>query len=820
MKKSMVFEAVAALLLILLIFAMYAMIAGNAPIVKDQWNTTISPSSYLYAGDNGVLYAFNGNNISAIALDGSLKWSRGIPKNWTITNDVVDTRKILPEYLAHFEGVDYSGMTDSGYKTRSTSYFTGFRPVSEPAVVSDDGILYVYVRPDFSLPNSTYNGDMAYGLERALGPGWEKSPSYARLMAISPDGNILWTKPLDNGTNEDPDPGWLRIDDVILTVSGDRIYVYHPYNLTVLDRQGAFLFRIDNVSDPAAIDERGEIFAVRAGKRTDSIERQYLLDEWIDPDYKVPSNTIAAYDPNGKLLWQEDVSEPAKRQELGTNQKYEYRTLPLYRNGVLYVPLKRGMVALSNNGGELWSTNFSVDMNLLWQMPFDGQNNLYLTIGEAYLSLDHYVVYTITPDGKCSNYTTLNNVYNIQSAGDGIGYIGSVYGINNTAWANQYKYNYSYLEDIDPLTITAIDLKNGSAIWGSTVPIDHVNGVTLAPSNVRLMDMFMNADANVSDGTIDFNRKHPEFQNLSRDAIGPWKIVGRHTMNVLADRNTVYVSYYAYNYEYPESFEAPFYVPMNESVSNYYDECWEMPVLNRSRLAYVSGILALDKHGRLLWNRPTDTIVTTMTASNSIVYYRTKGGELSATQVNAAMGFVLASMFYLFLRFVCLGAVVRAKARLDKNEKRNRILDFIADNPGSSLHETVRSTGVSLGTARYHLFILGLNHKITASRMDGKYVRYFTNAGSFSKEEQLVLSLMRRSAMGKVLAVMLRKPGLSNVEISRELNVPESVVSRCVKELSEKNVIVRAVEASKGTYHVREACSKHVADAIKRLQGQ
>lgn len=43
MKKSMVFEAVATLLLILLIFAMYAMIASGGPVVKDQWNTTIGP---------------------------------------------------------------------------------------------------------------------------------------------------------------------------------------------------------------------------------------------------------------------------------------------------------------------------------------------------------------------------------------------------------------------------------------------------------------------------------------------------------------------------------------------------------------------------------------------------------------------------------------------------------------------------------------------------------------------------------------------------------------------------------------------------------
>ena len=76
MKKGVMFEAVVTLLLLLLIFVMYVMIAGNAPQAVNGWNVTIGGQApYLYAGDNGTLYVFSGNNVSMIGADGAVKWN-------------------------------------------------------------------------------------------------------------------------------------------------------------------------------------------------------------------------------------------------------------------------------------------------------------------------------------------------------------------------------------------------------------------------------------------------------------------------------------------------------------------------------------------------------------------------------------------------------------------------------------------------------------------------------------------------------------------------------------------------------------------------
>jgi predicted transcriptional regulator len=210
-------------------------------------------------------------------------------------------------------------------------------------------------------------------------------------------------------------------------------------------------------------------------------------------------------------------------------------------------------------------------------------------------------------------------------------------------------------------------------------------------------------------------------------------------------------------------------------------------------------------------------MVTTITANNSTIYYGTENGQVSAVQFNIAIGLAVAAIVYLFIRFFCIGAVARAKASLNKNEKRNQIYDYIVKNPGLTIYELARGTKINIGTVRYHVFILGLNHKITSYKTDGKYIRYFTNSNSYSREEQLILSIMRRDAIGKVLRLLLDNPCMTNVEIARKLNINESVVIRSIQELSEKGIITREPVGKKCL--LDDVQREHINMAIKHING-
>jgi predicted transcriptional regulator len=249
---------------------------------------------------------------------------------------------------------------------------------------------------------------------------------------------------------------------------------------------------------------------------------------------------------------------------------------------------------------------------------------------------------------------------------------------------------------------------------------------------------------------------------------------------------------------------------------------YETPVVpGKSRATFVSGVYALDENGSLLWNRTISGNAYSMNVvNNSTIFYRTYDDRFVVTGAGAAVGFALTTILYIFLRFFCIGAIARAHSRINKNENRNAVYDFIAKNPGLTMYEISRGLWMNIGTVRYHLFILGMNHRIVPYDGESKFVRYFTNSNSYSREDQAIVSLVRREAFGKVLGLMLTKPGASNVEIAMDLGIQESVVSRCVRELSEKGIVVKEQSGSRGAYAIDDSHKERVASAILRIYGE
>ena len=195
----------------------------------------------------------------------------------------------------------------------------------------------------------------------------------------------------------------------------------------------------------------------------------------------------------------------------------------------------------------------------------------------------------------------------------------------------------------------ASDFRTGEDLWNFTTPTGDQNVIMLNPSNVRYLDemeslrfLVRRLFLSTANDTIGFNKDHPQLQNLSKGQIGTWAVTGSGTISLLPEDNVLYVSYYMSNYEYPD-------VLSSEAANGESDRLGHSEaVFNRSRLAYASGVLAIDDKGRMLWNRPTDSLVTAMAANNSTVYYSTKDGKLFATQSNAFIGFALSRSFTVF----------------------------------------------------------------------------------------------------------------------------------------------------------------------------
>ena len=197
MKKSELFEAALALLIILLAFTLYlAMTSG--PGASEQWaisgpvaHTGFWVYDNMFTPGNGMLYTVDGSSVYAIGEDGKVKWSLPIPDKYNV-ND---------------KGEKWTGM----------------------AAAAEGGDFYVIV-----------------------GPG--NQPLRGEILAISPDGTARWSAPLTFSLAEYTfaQPG--------LHVKDGRVYIHHYRNQVILDANGSLICNINGVYDPASVDDGGNMY--------------------------------------------------------------------------------------------------------------------------------------------------------------------------------------------------------------------------------------------------------------------------------------------------------------------------------------------------------------------------------------------------------------------------------------------------------------------------------------------------------------------------------------------------------------------------------
>ncbi|MGA9140425.1 MAG: winged helix-turn-helix transcriptional regulator [Methanocella sp.] len=781
MDRGRMFEAVAVLLVLVLGGVLFAGITGGSPSPpKEEWNiSAISPTAYTYAGDDGRLFVFDSNDVYAIG-NGTLQWQYSVPAGWSIINLFYDFDQDPQVQQQYYNG---------------------------PIFASSGDTLYLYAMPDPAASGQGFE-DRA---RQPWGGSFNGSMSDEKVMAIA-DGRLLWERQLSKGTHEYSAFGGTRYDNVGITVEGDRLYVYHPYNLTVLRTDGTLLGLIADVACPPAVDEDNKVYTVKAISCPD--EEAYTNDyTYFMPyqGYMVPSGVIEAYFPDGSLCWRIDIGEPARRPVIDPGIGRERQTLPLSNNGLLYVPRSDGVTILGRDSHIIREFRVNNSVIPYDKMPFDDAGNYYLTDavrgyqtayppGDTSKYLHGYVpptdrkIYAVRPDGT---YTVANESY------DGLLPIAASDGIAYFVTSTLYDPDRPSLDELLAWTITAVSLENGDVLWSR--PVDP------GPASMAMVNESSVGWIFYDDTTRVKTRAYYEWHPSAwRDQSLDLKVWGDAAwIEALPRGDIVYFSYYSLNYEYPTNYDAmgPIWLKRYPGDLEMIDVTGRpyFAIINRSQCAYASGILALANDGRTLWQTPTGSYVTGMAANNSTIFYGTRNGGLAARNSGIAAGLAaILAAAYVFLRFVLVGAVARAKSRLEKNENRTAVLHLIQERPGSTMREISRELDMNIGTMRYHLLILGINHKIKEHR-DGKYVRYFAGTCAYTIEEREIISLLRREPVRRLMLVIRGKPGISNVELAEALGLSEAAVSNYMREL-----------AGRGFVDKESTKDGHVAYFIKR----
>jgi predicted transcriptional regulator len=623
-----------------------------------------------------------------------------------------------------------------------------------PALAEDQGNLYLYV-----VNNSSYNrGD---GSASANGI-WMTSRD---VLAFSHSGRLLWDYPMTGQTDPWTDYRSIRAAD-------GRVYVYQNNREIVLDSSGNVLLDIGNIFGPPVIDEAGDLYVVPMGDNT-AYSRHY--DNYTGSfDDLLPSRIIEAYSPGGKLLWSKDIGDYVHRSQEQSSQ-YVPTDVPLYRNGTIYLLAGHKFLALDTGGNELWSYDFgSDDIRISPFMPLDGAGNLFVEAGNGSarsypltyaVNIDSRKVREVTIPSSINSYAYIGRVHLDNHLIEGICYqvnTTDVIDVQPIAWS-QFSYDSGIkdLTDINALSVTATDLLAGRTLWTFTVPDRDARTDIINGSNVGLI----------------FPPDYLAWIYASGYNLSTWS-----SSRLFVDRNDTPINSWS-TVDVLPGYKVTYLVVNNVN--------YEPVVYNQSLCHHINGIYALNETGQILWFRPADARIEQTAAGNGTIYYTTGGGKIFAGGNGVVSGVAVLAMAYVFLRFFMIGAVSRARSRLDRNENRNLVYRYIADNPGLTLYDISRDLHMNVGTARYHLMILGINHRIVTGKAFGKYARYFTNSGSHSLDEQLLFSALRRQGIKNILGLLVERPGLSNREIAGELRMRESAASRYMKELTSIGLVER-----------------------------
>ncbi|WP_424357222.1 winged helix-turn-helix transcriptional regulator [Methanocella sp. MCL-LM] len=160
---------------------------------------------------------------------------------------------------------------------------------------------------------------------------------------------------------------------------------------------------------------------------------------------------------------------------------------------------------------------------------------------------------------------------------------------------------------------------------------------------------------------------------------------------------------------------------------------------------------------------------------------------------------------------------VAALTIFDRSGNRDRVMKLIEDEPGLTLYDIKRSLDLNIGTARYHLLMLSLNHRISSFNDGTKYVRYFKNSNTFTDEEKMIVSMLRRPHVKEILKAIIAQPGIQNIEVAASLGVQESVVSRCMRMLAVRGVVVKT--SAKGEKAAYKTAEQYLVLILSSIQG-
>ena len=173
---------------------------------------------------------------------------------------------------------------------------------------------------------------------------------------------------------------------------------------------------------------------------------------------------------------------------------------------------------------------------------------------------------------------------------------------------------------------------------------------------------------------------------------------------------------------------------------------------------------------------------------------------------------ISSAIFQLILKKVIFPGKKLTLLNVLVNEKRNNILNFINDHPGTHLREIRKCLELNPKVTGWHLSVLE-NFELIYSKKYLKYLCYFPN--DFKKElEEPLLTLKNESAI-LILKTIYNHPELDLEQIKYLLDLPQQVIEYILKKLVHSKIIQIYEEDGAEYFNINEEIFYSIRKFVK-----
>ena len=148
----------------------------------------------------------------------------------------------------------------------------------------------------------------------------------------------------------------------------------------------------------------------------------------------------------------------------------------------------------------------------------------------------------------------------------------------------------------------------------------------------------------------------------------------------------------------------------------------------------------------------------------------------------------------------------------EKTENRDRIYEYIKNNPGVHLRMIVKDLELAMGTTQHHLDILERSGKIRSRRVN--LHRHYYGAEIPSDSSEIILAFLKHETSRDILIYLVEHPNPTQSDIVNFIHFSAPTISWHMSRLVEADIVLATRDGKSVRYNLKRN-TREITDLLK-----